>query len=120
MDSIELGPFTLTEELGRGGAGVVFKALHRASGLPAAIKILRESAGEGERLSLLREIQVTAALNHPRIVRILDFGRVPAETDGAGAGVVVGEPWMALEFCNGGTLADRPPQSWPALSPLRF
>ena len=115
MDSIELGPFTLTEELGRGGAGVVFKALHRASGLPAAIKILRESAGEGERLSLLREIQVTAALNHPRIVRILDFGRVPAETDGAGAGVVVGEPWMALEFCNGGTLADRPPQSWPAL-----
>lgn len=107
----ELGPFTLVDQLGRGGAGAVFRATHRASGLPVAIKVLHEAEG-ASRHSLLHEVQVTAALHHPRIVRILDFGRVSERETDADRGLAAGEPWMAMEYCAGGTLADQGPEDW--------
>jgi predicted Ser/Thr protein kinase len=63
--------------LGRGGMSFVYRARHRGLDRPVALKILApELAGRpgfAERFE--REAQTMAALDHPRIVRITDFGR---------------------------------------------
>ena len=62
---------TLTE-LGRGGMGVVFKAVDRRLERVVAIKVLRTtSVVEAERLR--QEAKAAATLNHPSIVTVYDF-----------------------------------------------
>ena len=110
----DVGPFSLAEELGAGGAGTVFRAVHRGSGLPVALKVMHAEEGTTP-LSLLHEVQVTAALHHPRIVRIHDFGRVTDEEADPTRGIRAGETWMATEYCDGGALSGWSPDDWPAL-----
>jgi eukaryotic-like serine/threonine-protein kinase len=71
------GPWTLTERIGRGGMGEVWRA-KRNDGLydaDAAIKLLRTDLS-AQRLALRfeRERQTLARLNHPNIARLLDAG----------------------------------------------
>ena len=66
----------IIEFLGRGGMGVVYKARQKVLGRLVALKLLApERAGEpkfSERF--LHEAKALAALNHPNIVTIHDFG----------------------------------------------
>jgi tetratricopeptide (TPR) repeat protein/tRNA A-37 threonylcarbamoyl transferase component Bud32 len=84
-------------ELGRGAMGVVYKARQTSLNRVVALKmILRaEHAGAEWRARFLAEAEAVAALQHPGVVQIYEFG-----THG-------GLPFCALEFCPGGTLADR-------------
>ena len=71
-----LGEYQLARELGRGGMGVVFEAVHSVSGRHVAIKLLpwRYAADMPvwkERLQ--REASTIAALKHPNIVQIYSF-----------------------------------------------
>ena len=65
------------ESLGRGGMGVVYKARQKALNRIVALKLLApERVGDpkfAERFA--REAQALAALNHPNIVTIYDFGQ---------------------------------------------
>jgi predicted Ser/Thr protein kinase len=67
----------ILECLGRGGMGVVYKARQKSLNRFAALKLLApERVGEAkfaERFT--REAQALAALNHPNIVTIYDFGQ---------------------------------------------
>src|SRR5208283_3436863 len=67
----------ILECLGRGGMGVVYKARQRSLNRFVALKLLApERVGDGkfaERFT--REAQALAALNHPNIVTIHDFGQ---------------------------------------------
>jgi tRNA A-37 threonylcarbamoyl transferase component Bud32 len=67
----------ILECLGRGGMGVVYKARQKTLNRFVALKLLApERVGDGkfaERFT--REAQALAALNHPNIVTIHDFGQ---------------------------------------------
>jgi formylglycine-generating enzyme required for sulfatase activity/predicted Ser/Thr protein kinase len=73
-----LGPYTLQEELGRGGMGVVYRATDGRLQREVAVKTL--VAGEHASPELIarfvREAQAAAKLgSHPHIVPVLDVGR---------------------------------------------
>jgi formylglycine-generating enzyme required for sulfatase activity len=91
--------YEILEELGRGGMGVVYKARQiRLNRLVALKMILAAShASAEERARFKDEAEAVARLEHPHVVRIYDVG----EHD-VGAGSP--RPYMALEFCAGGSL----------------
>ncbi|MBM3906734.1 MAG: serine/threonine protein kinase [Gemmatimonadetes bacterium] len=66
------GRYSLVEELGRGGMGVVFAARDVALDRPVAIKLLPPAMGDSEdfRRRFLREAQTAASLSHPNVVPI--------------------------------------------------
>jgi len=61
-------------ELGRGGMGRVVEAIDLALDRPVAIKHLL-ATGDAELARFEREVRITARLQHPSIVPILDAGR---------------------------------------------
>jgi hypothetical protein len=83
--------------LGQGGMGAVLLATDIRLDRRVAIKrILGEAAGNRMALNrFLTEAKAIAALNHPNIVQIYDYGRAK---DG---------PFLIMEFVDGGSLLDR-------------
>lgn len=73
---IRIGDYTLIEELGRGGMGIVFRAEQAGLGREAAIKILPPSWNPSERAyeRFRREGMAIAKLDDPRIVRVYAVG----------------------------------------------
>jgi eukaryotic-like serine/threonine-protein kinase len=83
--------------LGRGGMGVVFKARHCALDRTVAIKMLLAGsfAGPQALARFRREAEALAGLGHPNIVQVYD------------AGDIEGRPYFAMEFLEGGSLAQQ-------------
>src|SRR5271170_6211016 len=71
-----LGPYEIKSMLGVGGMGEVYRARDSRLNRDVAIKVLRdEGASSPERRSRFeREARAVAALNHPNIVAVYDFG----------------------------------------------
>jgi hypothetical protein len=74
-----LGSYFLTEKLGQGGMGEVWKARHRMLARPAAVKLIRGAmAGQTSSETLLqrfeREVQATATLRSPHTIDVYDYG----------------------------------------------
>ena len=71
-----LGPYEIQALLGVGGMGEVYRARHTRLGREVAIKILTERlAGDPRALMRFeREARAVAALSHPNILAIHDFG----------------------------------------------
>lgn len=69
--------FTLIEQIGEGGMGAVFKALDNNLNRHVALKILKKeiSYNAEEREKLAKEARLTAAVNHPHVVKVFHFGR---------------------------------------------
>jgi serine/threonine-protein kinase len=114
-DQLELsGGFTLLGELGRGSMGAVYMARDNALGRRVVIKSLTGShtAAPEFRARFVREVQLTARLEHPNVARVYSCG---TRADGA--------PFMVMEYLRGETLLrvlrDRGP-GWAAalLDPL--
>jgi Tol biopolymer transport system component len=71
--------YAIEHELGRGGMATVYLARDLRHDRPVALKLLRPDLSAilgSERF--LREIQVTAKLQHPHILTLIDSGSVPA------------------------------------------
>lgn len=68
--------YEILDEIHRGGQGVVYRALQKATRRQVAIKVMREGpfAGWRDRARFEREVQVLGALNHPSIVTIHESG----------------------------------------------
>ena len=75
------GPYQIREVLGRGGTGIVYRAVHEALGREAAIKVLHDVQARHARslVGFLREARAASRVEHPGIVQVLDFG---STTDG--------------------------------------
>ncbi len=89
--------YDLLGELGRGGMGVVYKAREKALGRVVALKMILAGAhaSESERARFRQEAAAVAALHHPGIVQIFHVGEHAAQ------------PYLVLEYVDGGTLAER-------------
>ena len=89
------GPYEVEELLGRGGMAEVYRGRHTALDRTVALKVLTPSlAGQGNfRKRFEREARTVAALKHPNIVEVFDFG----ERDGL--------YYMALAYVPGPDLA---------------
>ena len=76
-----LGPYLLLEVVGKGGMGLVYRALN-SRGDNVAIKVIRRDLlDEPEvRKRFAREARAIAQLVHPNIARLLDFGVDQGET----------------------------------------
>ena len=76
LANARLGPYEIRSALGAGGMGEVYRARDTRLNRDVAIKILREDdAGSvGSRSRFEREARAIAALNHPNIVAVYDFG----------------------------------------------
>lgn len=113
-EGFELGPFRLISPLGVGGMGEVWRAVHRASELEVAVKlVLAEHASRPRyRRALVDEVRAAAGLDHPAVVTLFDFGTVDHATETRSRGrLPSGTPYLAMELADGGTLAERK-QAW--------
>ncbi len=123
MGTIRLGDFVVGDVLGRGGMGVVLRAVHEPTGFPVAIKgITAAAARRGDVLAALgTEVRAVASLDHPAIVAVLEHGIVdPTAAAESGGALGAGSPWLAMELASGGTLQaltgpDSAPLRWTGL-----
>ncbi|MBL0164508.1 MAG: serine/threonine protein kinase [Xanthomonadales bacterium] len=96
LTGLNVGPFRLIEEIGKGGMGTVWLA-SRVDGefeQKVAVKLIRSGWDAAEMLGRFRaERQILAHLNHPNIAHLIDGG-VTAD----------GRPWLALEYVDGSDL----------------
>jgi eukaryotic-like serine/threonine-protein kinase len=94
---VPFGDYTLVEELGSGGMGLVFRAVHRPTGRVVALKMLRGGrfSNAHERNRFRRESTAMMRLNHPGIVSVY----VVDEHDG--------HPYFTMQVLSGGTLLER-------------
>lgn len=103
-----LGPFEVREILGRGGMGVVFLGHHLSQDVDVAIKVITRRGAELPyyRAALENEVRAVATLNHPGIVRILDYGTINDEAEIlTGGEFKAGSPYFVMENLEGGTLS---------------
>src|SRR5271156_4960742 len=71
----KLGPYEIKAALGVGGMGEVYRARDSRLNRDVAIKVLREDGASAYlRSRFEREARAVAALNHPNIVAVYDFG----------------------------------------------
>jgi serine/threonine protein kinase len=89
-----LGNYRIEGPLGAGGMGEVYRALHVRLDRPAAIKVLRANQATDPTFQarFLREARAAAALSHPNIVEVFDFG----EQDG--------DSYLVMELVPDGSL----------------
>src|SRR5215467_9918256 len=96
-----LSHYRLLEEIGRGGMGVVYKALDTTLDREVALKVLpAEATSDPDRLERFRrEAKAVAALNHPGIVTIFSV-----EESG-------GIHFLTMELVTGRTLHEQIPEN---------
>lgn len=97
------GKYDIESVVAEGGFGVVYRGTHRGLQKPVAVKVLKippelSGATRSEFLAKFAlEARTIAALEHPAVVRVMDFGAGPMPKGEAA-------PWMALEWLTGTTL----------------
>lgn len=89
-----LGPYTLGQRLGLGGMAEVFEADCPEYGKVAVKRILPALAEDREFSDMFwDEARVTSRLDHPNVIKVLDYGRID------------GQLFMALEYVDGPSAA---------------
>ncbi len=97
-DTPHIVGYDILEEIGRGGMGVVYRALQHTPAREVALKIIAPyslRASEARKRFLL-EIDAMAAVEHPTLLPLYDAGEDKH-----------GRPWLTMQLANGGTLLDR-------------
>jgi serine/threonine protein kinase len=96
MEPDHIGRYEIKSELGRGGMATVFRAYDPRFKRDVAIKVLPSQFLHDPtfRARFEREAQVIAAIEHPNIVPVYDYGE---ENE---------QPYLVMRFMHGGSLAD--------------
>jgi serine/threonine-protein kinase len=90
------GRYRVERVLGEGGSGTVYEVTHETLRRTFAMKVLRREVASDHTLSdrFMQEARATAALKHPHIVSITDFGQLDNDI-----------PYFVMERLVGQTLA---------------
>ena len=68
---LEVGPYQIRAFAAEGGMGIVLRGLHAKTEMPAAVKLLKESAADASWLARFeREADTLKKLVHPNLVRL--------------------------------------------------
>ena len=100
--------YEILTELGRGGMGIVYKAIQAGLNRTVALKMVLAGlhADKDDLQRFLDEAAAVARLQHPNIVQIHEIG------------LAEDRPFFSMEYLDGGTLADYlqhgPPSPWVA------
>jgi serine/threonine protein kinase len=92
------GRYSLEQSIGSGGMGEVFRAADTLLGRAVAIKLVHAVDPRKHKQvteSFLREARISAAIAHPYVVQILDFGIHEGDV-----------PFIVMELLEGENLAD--------------
>ena len=91
------GRYVLVEHLGSGGMASVWLARDERLGREVAVKLMADLLADDERwlARFRREAKAAAALSHPNIVKVFDFG------------IEAGCPYLIMAHVPGGSLRDR-------------
>ena len=91
------GRFRIEREIGTGGMGTVYRAIHLGLERPVAVKIIKpEFAGNRDVADrFLREARTMAKLRHAHAAMIFDAGNLPD-----------GRHFIIMEFVEGETLSE--------------
>jgi serine/threonine protein kinase len=92
-----IGLYDLVEQVAEGGMGTVYRARHRETGDMVAVKVMTTNM-TGNPVLLKRfeqEFHAARRLDHPNIVRALDFGQE------------AGVPYLVMEFVEGESLGQK-------------
>ncbi|MFM9957653.1 MAG: protein kinase domain-containing protein [Phycisphaerales bacterium] len=95
-----LGGYELRDQIGRGGQGVVYRAIQPGTGRTVALKVLNMAPvlDGAENSAFSREVGALTRLDHPNVVRVF------------AAEVIEGHPTLVMEWVEGDTIdrwADR-------------
>lgn len=98
MTGQQIGHYRILRELGRGGMGVVYEAVHVLLLTHVAIKVLKapHAYGESDSRRFLDEARALCACSHDGLVRVLDFGQHADSSF-----------YMVMELVNGESLRTR-------------
>jgi serine/threonine protein kinase len=103
---LKLGNYRIVRLIGRGGFANVYLGEHIYLKIPAAIKVLTIPLVPTVLEHFLAEARLIALLEHPRIIRILEFGVEDART-----------PFLVMNYAENGSLRQRYPRKgtlpWP-------
>jgi serine/threonine protein kinase/tetratricopeptide (TPR) repeat protein len=103
------GRFRIEREVGRGAAGIVYRAEDTLNGIGVALKVISAAGADAaDQARFEREGQVLSNLDHPGIVRVVAFGSLEVLCpDGLGRRLEVGSPYIAMEWLDGEDLQAR-------------
>src|SRR5215831_2656843 len=93
---LRLGQYVITARLGTGGMATVYRARQESMGRDVAIKVIRPDLTEEPDFvaRFEREARTVAALSHPHILKVFDFGQHDELV------------YLVMELLSGGSLAD--------------
>ena len=101
LNSVLADRYVFERQIGRGGMASVWLARDLRHERPVAIKVMHEEIGGAIAADrFLREIRLTARLQHPNIIPMLDSGTLPNPT-----GITL--PWYAMPYIDGESLRNR-------------
>jgi serine/threonine protein kinase len=93
-----VGSYRIVKEIGRGGMGTVYEAVHAVLPRRAAVKVmhadLRRQPGMATRM--VQEAAILEDVRHVGVVRVFECNLLPDR-----------RPWIAMELVEGETLAQR-------------
>jgi serine/threonine protein kinase len=92
-----IGNYDLLEKIAEGGMGAIYKGRHRDNGQIVAVKIMPAHMASNPVLlkRFEQEFRAASSLNHPNIVRALDYGDAGSS------------PYLVMEFVEGESLGQK-------------
>ncbi|HNN94493.1 MAG TPA: protein kinase [Pseudomonadota bacterium] len=93
-----VGPYQIVRQLGAGGMGLVYEGVHESIARRVAIKVLLAEFAKNPEITtrFFNEARAVNLIDHPSIVQVSDFGRLPD-----------GTAYIVMELLKGESLAAR-------------
>ena len=74
-----IGSYRIEREIGKGGMGTVYQAVHETIGQQAAVKVMTAELSRQPRFAsrFFDEARAISMVRHPGLVNIFDYNRLP-------------------------------------------